>query len=134
VELLVVIAIMLILAGAVAVNLMQEPGRARVARAQSDLAAFKTALQMYQADNLAPPSQRQGLQALVERPSLPPAPANWRAGGYHDRRSVPNDPWNNPYAYFQPGRQGEAFEVVSYGADGAPGGEGDDGDLTSADL
>ncbi len=134
VELLVAVTIMLILAGAVAVNLLHEPGKARVARAKSDLAAFKTALQLYYDDNQVLPSQRQGLQALVQRPAGEPVPRNWRPGGYLDRRTLPRDPWNNDYVYFSPGRDNEPFEVVCYGADGQPGGEGLNADLSTSDL
>ena len=134
VELLVAVSIMLILAGAVAVNLLHEPAKARRARATSDLATFKTALRLYLDDNDHLPSQRQGLQALVERPSLPPVPSNWRPGGYLDRSSLPLDPWGNPYLYFSPGRNREPFEVVCYGADGLPDGEGNNADLSSSNL
>ena len=134
VELLVAVSIMLILAGAVAVNLLHEPAKARRARATSDLATFKTALRLYLDDNDHLPSQRQGLQALVEQPAIPPLPVNWRPGGYLDRSNLPLDPWSNPYLYFCPGRNREPFEVVCYGADGQPRGEGNNADLSSANL
>lgn len=134
VELLVAVSIMLILAGAVALNLLHEPGRAKQARAKSDLAVFKTALQLYLDDNGCLPSQRQGLQALVARPATAPLPANWRPGGYLDRHQLPRDPWNNDYLYLTPGRQQEPFEVVCHGADGQPGGEGFAADLSSSAL
>ncbi len=134
VELLVAVSIMLILAGAVALNLLHEPGRAKQARATSDLAVFKTALQLYLDDNGSLPSQRQGLQALVQRPTGAPQPANWRPGGYLDRHVLPRDPWNNDYLYLTPGRQQEPFEIVCYGADGQPGGEGLAADLSSSAL
>jgi general secretion pathway protein G len=134
VELLVAVSIMLILAGAVAVNLLHEPGKARQARAKSDLATFKTALRLYLNDNSTLPSQRQGLPALVQRPTTPPVPLNWRPGGYLDRISLPRDPWNNDYLYFVPGRQQEPFEIVCYGADGQQGGEGVNVDLSSSSL
>lgn len=134
IELLIAVSIMLILAGVVAVNLLHEPGKARQARAKSDLAAFKTALQLYLDDNGVLPTQRQGLQALVERPTTPPVPARWRPGGYLDRTSLPRDPWDNDYLYLVPGRSREPFEIVCYGADGQPGGEGLDADLSSSSL
>ncbi|MDD5706156.1 MAG: type II secretion system major pseudopilin GspG [Kiritimatiellae bacterium] len=134
VELLVAVSIMLILAGAVALNLLHEPNKARVARAKSDLAVFKTALRLYADDNFSLPSQRQGLQALVQRPTGAPAANNWRPGGYLDRLTLPRDPWNNDYAYFAPGRHQEPFEIVCYGADGQPGGEGVNADLSSSAL
>ena len=134
VELLVAVTIMLVLAGTVAVNLMKEPGKARVARAKSDIATLKTAVRLYESDNFAIPTQRQGLEALVAKPTSEPLPANWRAGGYIDRAGLPSDPWGNGYLYFAPGRNGEAFEILSYGADAQPGGDGDAADISSSSL
>lgn len=134
VELLVAVSIMLVLAGTVALNLMREPGKARVARAKSDIATLKTAVRLYESDNFAIPSQRQGLEALVAKPTSEPLPKNWRAGGYLDRTALPRDPWGNDYLYFAPGRGGEAFEIVSYGSDGQPGGGDDAADLSSSSL
>ncbi len=134
VELLVAVSIMLVLAGTVAVNLIWAPGKARVARAQSDIATLKTAVRLYESDNFAIPTQRQGLEALVAKPATAPIPKNWRVGGYIDRTDLPNDPWGNGYLYFAPGRNGEAFEIVSYGADGQPGGDGDASDISSSSL
>ena len=134
VELLVAVTIMLVLAGTVAVNLMKEPGKARVARAKSDIATLKTAVRLYESDNFAIPTQRQGLEALVAKPTSEPLPRNWRAGGYIDRADLPRDPWGNGYLYFAPGRNGEAFEILSYGSDAQPGGEGDASDISSSAL
>ena len=134
VELLVAVTIMLVLAGTVAVNLMKEPGKARVARAKSDIATLKTAVRLYESDNFAIPTQRQGLEALVTKPTSEPLPRNWRVGGYIDRADLPRDPWGNGYLYFAPGRNGEAFEILSYGSDAQPGGEGDASDISSSSL
>ena len=134
VELLVAVSIMVVLAGVVALNLVHEPGKARVARAMSDLATLKTAVRLYQSDNFVLPTQRQGLEALVVRPVTEPVPKNWREGGYIDSAVLPKDPWKNDYLYFVPGRNREAFEIVSYGADGQPGGEDEAADLSSSAL
>ena len=115
-------------------NLVREPGKARVARARSDIATLKTALRLYQSDNAVFPTQRQGLSALVARPATDPVPANWREGGYLDSAVVPKDPWRNEYLYFVPGRNHELFEVVSYGADGQPGGDDEAADISSSAL
>lgn len=134
VELLVAVSIMVVLAGVVALNLVKEPGKARVARAMSDIATLKTALRLYQSDNYVLPTQRQGLEALVAPPATEPRPKNWREGGYLDSSVLPKDPWKNDYLYFVPGRNREAFEVVSYGADGQPGGADEAADLSSSGL
>jgi general secretion pathway protein G len=134
VELLVAVAIMVILAGVVGLKLVNVPGKARVARAKTEVALFKTALQMYVNDNRALPTARQGLSALVQKPTLPPIPENYPPGGYLDRPTLPLDPWGNDYLYLVPGSRGEAFEVLSYGADAQPGGEGEAADISSSDL
>ena len=72
------------------------------------------------------PSAEQGLQALVARPSVEPAPPNWKP--YLEK--LPNDPWGRPYQYANPGVKGE-IDVFSFGADGQPGGEGKDADIGS---
>src|SRR5690625_639202 len=102
-------------------RVMAEPGRARVTRAQQDVQALVTALNMYKLDNFNYPSTEQGLEALTRRPSgQPPAP-NWKEGGYIDR--LPRDPWGNEYQYLNPGVHGE-IDVWSLGANGMAGGEG----------
>lgn len=132
VELLVAVSIMLILAGVVAVNLAKDPGKARVARAKSDIAALKSAVRIYERDNGILPTKGQGLEALVARPTKAPVPKNWRDGGYIDSISLPLDPWGNDYIYYVPGRHSEAFEIVSYGADGQPDGEDENADISSS--
>ena len=134
VELLVSITIMVILAGVVGLRLVNAPGRARVARAKAEIALFKTAIQMYVNDNMAPPTARQGLSALVEKPTLPPVPENFPKGGYLDRVTLPLDPWGNDYVYLVPGSRGEPFEIVTYGSDAAPGGDGEAADISSSEL
>lgn len=129
VELLVAVTIMLILAGTVGVRVWQWVPKARIARAQSDIESLKAAVALYRADNFAIPTQRQGLEALVSRPTLPPLPANWREGGYLDSPALPLDPWGAPYIYLVPGTHGEPFEILTYGSDGEPGGIGEAADL-----
>jgi general secretion pathway protein G len=96
--------------------------------AKQDVATIMQALKLYRLDNQKFPSSEQGLVALVERPASAPVPPNWKAGGYIER--LPNDPWGRPYQYLNPGLRGE-IDVFSYGADGAPGGEGVDADVGS---
>ncbi len=134
VELLVAVTIMLILAGTVGVAVWNWVPKARIARAQADIEALKNAVALYKADNFAVPTQRQGLEALVEKPSLAPIPKNWKEGGYLDSAVLPADPWGNPYVYLAPGSRKEPFEILSYGADAAPGGEGEDADISSSFL
>ena len=76
------------------------------------------------------PSTEQGLAALWETPMTEPRPNNWR--GPYLRKAVPNDPWGNPYVYMSPGENSkQGYDLMSYGADGQPGGEDDDADVTN---
>lgn len=134
IEILVVVLIITILAGIVGVNILHKPGEARVSAARMQLQQLKTAVQLYRAEQGRVPTQEQGLEALVERPTRDPVPQNYPEGGYLDARKVPADPWNHEYLYLAPGRRAEAFEIVTYGGDGEPGGGGEAADLTSSDL
>jgi len=131
-EVLIAITLVVILGSVVGINLIDMPQRGRQNAAKLQLASFKTAIQIYMNDNGAPPTQRQGLEALVERPATPPIPESYPPNGYLDALSVPKDPWGRDYAYLNPGRRGERFEVICYGADGADGGDGFDTDLTTS--
>ncbi|MBQ9726190.1 MAG: type II secretion system major pseudopilin GspG [Kiritimatiellae bacterium] len=134
VEILIAVTIVVILGAVVGVNVLDAPQKARVGAARQQLSAFKTALGLYAADNGAVPTAEQGLEALVAPAARPPLPAAFPPGGYLEKASVPADPWGRPYAYFAPGRAGEPFEIVCYGADGEEGGSGYAADLSSSAL
>jgi general secretion pathway protein G len=125
---MVVVVILSILALVIVPRVIDRPDQARAARAQSDIAAISSAVQLYRLDNFRYPTTEQGLAALVTRPSLPPEAPNWAANGYIDR--LPEDPWGLPYQYLSPGVHGE-FDIFTYGADGQPGGTGADADIGS---
>lgn len=128
IEVLVVIAILGILAALIVPRIMDRPDQAKRVAATQDIATIMQALKLYHLDNGRYPTQEQGLRALVEKPSAEPVPPNWKPGGYLER--LPNDPWGNPYQYLNPGVHGE-IDVFSFGADGKPGGEGNDADIGS---
>jgi len=107
---------------------MGRPDEARRVAARQDVATIMQALKLYRLDNGRYPTADQGLKALVEKPTAEPVPNNWKPGGYLER--LPNDPWDNPYQYLNPGVHGE-IDVFSYGADGKPGGEANDADIGS---
>lgn len=132
VELLVVVLIITILSTVVGVNLAREPGKARIAAAKTQIGAFKTALEMYRRDHGFIPTREQGLQALCQAPSSPPTPEDYPPEGYLDVRVLPVDPWGNPFAYLVPGTHGESYEIITYGADNEPGGDGEDADISSS--
>ena len=133
-EVLVVLIIITILAGIVGLNVMHKPGEARIAKAKIQVRSLQTALQLYKSEQGRFPSQEQGLDALCAKPTQPPVPDKYPDGGYLESRKVPLDPWNRPYIYLVPGRHGEAYEVITYGADGEDGGAGEDADVSSSDT
>ena len=131
VEIMVVVVILAVLGALVVPKLIENVDRARVARAQSDIRAVQTALDLYRLDNFKYPTTEQGLQALVKQPN-DPSITNYRAEGYLP--AVPKDPWNNPYQYASPGADGKPYEVLTFGRDGKPGGDGYDADISSTSL
>ena len=126
IEIMVVVVIIAILAALIVPRVMGRPDEARIVAARHDVGALVQALKLYRLDNQRYPSTEQGLAALVARPTTGPPPPNWKPGGYIER--LPRDPWGNAYQYLSPGLRGE-IDVFSYGADGAAGGEGVDGDI-----
>ena len=130
-EVMVVVVILGILAALVVPKIISRPDDARVTASRQDTASVMQALQLYRLDNQRYPSSEQGLQALVTMPSSAPLPGNWKPGGYMER--MPKDPWGNAYQYLNPGVHGE-IDVYGFGADGLPGGEGNDADIGSWNL
>jgi general secretion pathway protein G len=127
IEILVVIAVIAILASLVAPNVFQHVGTARSTTARSQLEMLATALDAYRLDTGRYPTSAQGLAALETIPSIDP-PSTWR--GPYLRRALPADPWGNPYVYLAPGDVNPTgYDLLSYGADGRPGGEGEDADI-----
>jgi general secretion pathway protein G len=127
-EVMVVMVILGILAALIVPKIVSRPDEARIIAAKQDIATLMQALKLYHLDNGRYPTTEQGLQALVVKPTSDPIPANWKAGGYLEH--LPNDPWGHPYQYLNPGVHGE-IDVFSLGADGQPGGEGNDADIGS---
>ena len=133
IELMVVIVILGILAIYIGPKIMGRPEEAKQVKAKVDIAALETALKLYKLDNGVYPGTEQGLQALVEMPETGTLPKKWREGGYLEKSKVPKDPWGNEYVYLAPGIQGD-FDIISYGADGAPGGEGQNKDINNWEI
>mgnify|MGYP001561238734 CR=1 FL=1 len=133
IEIMVVIVILGILAMYVAPKLMGRPDEAKQVRVKMDLASLETALKLYKLDNGIYPGTEQGLQALVLKPESGVIPKKWRPGGYLEKGKVPKDPWGNDLIYLSPGLKGD-FEIVSYGADGVPGGENENKDISNWDT
>ena len=133
IEIMVVIIILGILAMYVAPKLMGRPEEAKQVRAKMDIAALETALKLYKLDSGIYPGTEQSLLALVQRPESGVIPKKWRQGGYLEKGKVPKDPWGNDYIYLSPGLKGD-FDIISYGADGVPGGENENRDITNWDT
>jgi general secretion pathway protein G len=126
IELLVVLVIIGVLGALIVPNLFSSVDDARRTAARTDVNTLMQSLQRYKLDNLRYPTAEQGLQALVTKPTASPIPPNWRAY----QQKLPNDPWGRPYQFVNPGVKGEV-DVFSFGADGQPGGEGNDADIGS---
>jgi general secretion pathway protein G len=132
-EILVVVLIITILGTIVGVSVANKPGEARVAAARAQMATLETALDMYRMHNGSYPTMRQGLLALWEKPGEPPVPSKYPEEGYLKKKSQLQDPWGNEWVYLVPGRGRVGYEIVSYGADGEPGGEGEHADLSTVE-
>ena len=133
IEIMVVIIILGILAVYIGPKIMGRPGEAKQVKARVDISALETALKLYKLDNGKYPTTEQGQQALVVKPETGNVPTKWKEGGYLDKRKVPKDPWKNDFLYLSPGVHAD-FDIISYGADGVPGGEGEDQDVNSWEI
>ena len=126
VELMVVVVILGLLATEVMINVLPSQDRAMREKAKADISTLEQAVETYRLEMLTYPTTAQGLQALVQAPAGLARPDRYRDGGYV--RRLPDDPWGQPYQYAYPGEHGR-FDVYSFGADGAKGGEGEDADI-----
>jgi general secretion pathway protein G len=133
IELMVVIVILGILAGLIVPRIMGRPEEAKQLKAKIQIESLETALKLYNLDTGMYPDTEQGLQALIELPTTGALPKNWRKGGYLEKGKLPKDPWKNDFVYLSPGVHG-VYEIISYGADGIPGGEDKNKDINSWEI
>jgi len=133
IELMVVIVILGILAGLIVPRIMGRPEEAKQLKAKIQIESLETALKLYKLDTGMYPDTEQGLQALIESPTTGALPKNWRKGGYLEKGKLPKDPWKNDFVYLSPGVHG-VYEIISYGADGIPGGEDKNKDINSWEI
>lgn len=124
-ELLVVLVVLGLLAGIVAPKYFTQLGKSEVKVARAQIEGLVKALDLYRLDAGHYPTSEQGLNALVIRPEGEP---KW--GGPYLQKTVPQDPWGRNYVYRSPGESGE-YDLLSYGSDGQPGGEGNNVDIVS---
>lgn len=130
-EIMVVVFIIGLLTTAVVLNIGGATTQARVTKAKADLSNISNALSMYNLQVGSYPSERQGLEALIQRPDDLPNSATYQQGGFIAK--LPNDPWGRPYVYKRPGDDNRPFSVYSFGADGKEGGEELDADIGNWD-
>jgi general secretion pathway protein G len=132
-EILVVMIIIGILAALVAPRLMNKLDDAKVTDTAIQIKNLETALKLFKMDNGFYPSTEQGLEALISAPEIGQIPDNYKPGGYLDKKSLSPDPWGNEFIYISPGTQGD-YDIISYGADGKPGGEKYNADIINWNL
>ena len=118
IEIMIVVAIIGILSALVGPQLFKQIDSANVEAARTQIKSFESSLLLYNLENKRFPTSEEGLQALIE-------------GGHI--RKVPKDPWKRDYVYRSPGNDGSEYEIISYGKDGQPGGEGLNADISSSD-
>jgi len=124
VELLIVMVIIGMLAALVFPRLIPKVGKGKQSAAKAQIELLGQALDQFRLDTGRYPNTSEGLTVLIANPGIP----NW--DGPYLKKAVPNDPWNRPYSYTFPGNHGD-YDLLSYGADGAPGGEDENKDLAS---
>ena len=126
-EILVVLTIIALIAAVVGPRVLGYLGRAKSETAKVQIKELSSALELYFLDNGSYPPQQVGLKALL---TAPPDAKKW-TGPYLKKPEGLVDPWGNDYQYKLPGPHGD-YEVFTYGRDNAPGGEGEDKDVSSA--
>jgi general secretion pathway protein G len=133
IELMVVVIILGILAMYIGPKLMGRTEDAKITQTRVQIESLETALKLYKLDNGVYPGTEQGLQALVEQPDTGVLPRKWRKGGYLEKGRVPKDAWGNEYIFLAPGTGGD-YDIISYGADGVPGGEDENKDINNWEI
>ncbi len=127
IEMMVVMVIIGMLMAIVGPRFIRQEEKARVKAARANIEQLGTVLDTFRLDVGRYPTSQEGLAALVQRPF---GVDRWD-GPYLKKSGVPKDPWDRPYYYRSPGEGGRPYDLLSYGADGAPGGEGDNRDINS---
>ena len=124
IELLVVMVIIGMLAALVGPRLLGRVGRSKQAVTQAQIEMFGVALDNFRLDVGQYPTSELGLQALQVSPQI----YGW--DGPYLKKEIPLDPWGNRYVFVSPGEHGE-YDLISYGSDRSPGGEGESADIVS---
>ena len=125
IELIVVVVIIGLLAGLVLPQFIRQEEKAKLKATRAQIELLGTALDTFRLDIGRYPTTEEGLQALRQKPATLD-----RWDGPYLKKELPEDPWGKPYVYKSPGDHGP-YDIISYAADGVPGGEGDNRDITS---
>lgn len=125
IEMIIVVVIIGLLAGLVAPQFMKQQGRAETKTARAQIELLGTALDTFRLDVGRYPNSQEGLAALMQRPG---GADRW--DGPYLKKDLPLDPWGKPYIYKSPGDHGP-YDIISYGADGVPGGSDTNSDINS---
>lgn len=128
IEMMVVLFIIMLLSASVYFTISGNQDKAVRIKAKSDIQRLSQALEMYRLDMLDYPPEDYGLEALRSLPSGIDGGQRYNPEGYV--KNLPKDPWDRPYVYRYPGENG-VYDIVSFGSDGQPGGEGMASDITS---
>ncbi|MGE5530139.1 MAG: type II secretion system major pseudopilin GspG [Patescibacteria group bacterium] len=130
IEITAVLLLMAAFAVIVAPQVIRSVEKGRVNAGKSQIQSLKSVLNQYKLENGAYPTTEQGLDALYEKPTVPPVPENW--DGPYVEDPVKEDPWHHPLVYRCPGLHNKnGYDLMSYGADGVEGGTGYDADITN---
>jgi len=116
IELMVVILIIGLLLAYIGPKVFSSADKAKITTSRLQLNTLTQALKQYRLDNDQYPSAEQGLNSLIEKPSIEPVPRNWSLNGYLEKTKLPLDAWGRSYQYLNPGTKGE-IDVYSYGPD-----------------
>jgi len=127
IEMMVVMVIIGLLMALVGPRFIRQEEKAKLKAARAQIELLGTALDTFRLDVGRYPTSQEGLAALQQRPF---GIDRWD-GPYLKKGNVPKDPWDRPYYYRSPGEGGRPYDLLSYGADGAPGGDGDNKDIAS---
>ncbi|WP_297445109.1 type II secretion system major pseudopilin GspG [Desulfurobacterium sp.] len=125
IELMVVLVILGLLAALVAPKVLNKLGKSKQKIAKMQIEMLSSALDQFKLDTGRYPTTEEGLEALIKNPGV----KGWD-GPYLKKNKIPKDPWGRDYIYKCPGEHGE-YDLYSLGADGKPGGTGENADITS---
>ncbi len=131
IEIMVVVIILGLLAGLVLPRILGQEEKAKVETAKVQIRSLENALSLFKLDNGFYPTTDQGLDALIKKPEVGRVPQKWREGGYLKPARIPKDPWGKDFVYLSPGNEGREYDIISYGADNEPGGDGNNADIES---